>query len=32
MPGEMHKKIGIVFYNSLPEWQKEWWNFWVFRI
>ena len=27
MPGEMHKKMGLVSYNSLPEWQKVWWNF-----
>jgi len=27
MPGEMHKKMGLVSYKSLPEWQKVWWNF-----
>jgi len=27
MPSEMHKKMGLVSYKSLPEWQKVWWNF-----
>ena len=27
MPGIMHKSMGIVSYNSLPKWQKKWWNF-----
>lgn len=27
MPGKAHVEMGVCSYRSLPEWQREWWDF-----